>query len=170
MIFFIIIIIIIILLFIILNIYLKNYENFDIDQYNEIMLNNHEKKLYNISLNKNIKILRDECFDKCDKEKCIILDNRIKLLDKCIKCNIQDNKCFNKSIIGGNCDDCNIKNIENKLNCSEIDNYGCPNPKSLNNISDNIGVEPYFIEAPDNNLNSPFNKKCVFCWNIMDNL
>jgi hypothetical protein len=172
MIFLVLTFILIIIIFYVFNIYLKKYEKFetDIDEYDKIMLNNNKKKLYKISLDKNIKIYRDECFDKCSREDCIKLDHKIKILNKCIKCNLQKNKCFKKSIIDGNCDDCNIDNIEDKLNCYETDNYGCPDPNNLNNIKTNIGVKPYYIQIPDNSLNSPFNKKCSFCWNIMDNL
>jgi hypothetical protein len=66
--------------------------------------------------------------------------------------------------------DCNIDNIEDKINCFSIENYGCPNPNNLNDLKINSGILPYYIEVPDNNVNSPFNKKCVFCWNLMDNI
>ena len=150
----------------------QNSENssFSINKYKYTMLNNDKEKLYKISLNKNIEILRDECYDRCNREQCLILDDKIKWFEKCTKCNLQDKKCFNKSIIGGNCDDCNIDKIEDKINCSAIENYGCSHPNNLNNLSINSGTLPYYIEVPDNNINSPFNKKCVFCWNLMDNL
>jgi hypothetical protein len=134
------------------------------------MLNNYQEKLFKISLDKNMKIYYDECFDKCNKEECIKFEQKKKLLDKCIKCNMKNKKCFNKSIIGGNCDDCDIENISDKENCLAIENYGCPNPNNLNNLKINTGVLPYYLEVPDNNPNSPFNKKCVFCWNILDNI
>jgi hypothetical protein len=170
-----IILIIVLLFFYIINIFIekdiyKNKEFFDINEYKKLMLNNDKKNLYKVSLDKKIKIYKDECFDRCDKENCMILNERIKMMDKCIKCNVQNKKCFNKSIIGGNCDDCNIDNIEDKLDCLSIDNFGCPSPNNLNNLKIDRGVEPYYIEVPDNNVNSPYNKKCVFCWNIIDNL
>jgi hypothetical protein len=164
------IIIIIILLFWIINYIIKKYEYFDINNYKKIMVNNNNKKLYKISLDKNIQIYRDDCFYKCNKEDCIKLDNKVKLMEKCMKCNLQDNKCFNKSIIGGNCDDCSIKNIEDKIDCLSIENYGCVNPDNINDFKENKGIEPYYIEIPDSNVNSPYNKKCVFCWDIMDNI
>ena len=69
------------------------------------------------------------------------------------------------SIIGGNCDDC--KEDEDKIDCLNTGNFGCINPKDLQSYD---GVFPYYIELPDNNPNSPFNKKCIFCWNILDNI
>ena len=145
-------------------------ENFNTEEYKKLMLNNNKKNLYKISLDKNIEILREECYDRCNKQDCEILDDKTKWFKKCMECNIQDKKCFNKSIIGGNCDDCNIDNIEDKINCFSIENYGCPNPNNLNDLKINSGILPYYIEVPDNNVNSPFNKKCVFCWNLMDNI
>jgi len=147
-----------------------NKENFDTEEYKKLMLNNNKKNLYKIKLDKNIKMLRDDCYEKCNKQDCLLLDDKTKWLNKCVKCNLQDKKCFNKSIIGGNCDDCNIENIEDKLDCFSNENYGCPAPDNINDLNINRGIMPYFIEVPDNNVNSPFNKKCVFCWNLMDNI
>jgi hypothetical protein len=112
----------------------------------------------------------DDCFLKCDYQKCIQFENKKKLLDKCLKCNNTKNKCFKKSIIGGNCDDCNIDNIKDKENCFQINNFGCPSPDNINNLDINSGVKPYYIEVPNNNLNTPYNKKCVFCWDLLDGL
>ena len=149
--------------------YQKSYqrEYFDINTYKEIIKNNDKKNIYKIGLNKDISIYKTDCYDKCSKTDCIKLDNMTKVLEKCMKCNSQKKKCFNHSIIGGTCDDCNIENENEKLNCLHIQNYGCTNP---NNIFDNNGVEPYYIQIPDNNLNSPYDKKCVFCWNLLDNI
>jgi len=141
--------------------------NFDIKQYKQTILNNNKKKLYKIGLNDNINILEEDCFEKCDQSNCIKLNNQKKILKECLKCNIQKNKCYNKSIIGGNCNDCDIENIEDKIDCYDVNNFGCPNPKNLNY---NTGVNPYYIQINDNNINSPYDKKCVFCWNIFDNI
>lgn len=142
-------------------------EKFDIDNYKEIMKNNNKEKLYKIMLNKNISINMEDCFQKCNRTDCIQMDNMKRVLDKCLKCNSMKNKCFNKSIIGGNCDDCDNVKYEDKIDCLNIQNFGCTDPYNLDN---NNGTFPYYIEIPDNNLNSPFNKKCVFCWNILDNI
>ena len=173
------IILIIILLIIILFLYENNIEkyenlnenstiiNTDIKKYKNIMFNNNKKNLYKIGLNENIKIFEEDCFEKCDKTSCIKMLNQKKLLNDCLKCNNQKNKCFNKSIIGGNCDDCNIKDGDDKLDCYNINNFGCPDPK---NINYDVGVDPYYFEINDNNINSPYDKKCVFCWNILNNI
>lgn len=139
-------------------------ELFDIDQYKQIMLNNNKKKLYNIGLDDNIKIFEDNCNEKCDNENCIKLDDRQRYLKNCIKCQSKSNKCFKKSIIGGVCNDCDE---EDKIDCFDINQFGCNNPKDLQSYS---GVYPYYMQVPDNNLNSPYDKKCVFCWNILDNI
>jgi hypothetical protein len=170
--------IILFLLFFIINMLLKKYEYFNLNnietvslkEYSKIMVNNNNNKLYKISLSNNMPIYTDDCFLKCSHEDCIKFENRKKLLDKCLKCNNEKNKCFKKSIIGGNCDNCNIKNIEDKEDCYKIHNYGCPSPDNINNLSINRGVRPYYLEIPDNNVNSPFDKKCVFCWDLLDNL
>ena len=163
------IIIIIIIILIILYIINKNIikEFFDINEYKKLLLNNNNSEiLYKIKLNE-FKIYKEDCFDKCNHRECIKLYERIKILDKCLKCNNTKNKCFNKSIIGGTCDDCNIDEYKDKLDCYDVQNFGCSNPDNLNL---NKGVEPYYLQIPDNNLNSPYNKKCVFCWNILDNI
>jgi hypothetical protein len=148
----------------------ENYQNIDIKSYKELMFKNYEennKNLYKIGLNNNIKIQEEDCDDKCDKQNCIKMHERKKILNECLQCNIQKKKCFHKSIIGGNCDDCDIDNIEDKLNCYDVNHFGCPNPE---NINDYNGISHYYIELNDNSINSPFNKKCVFCWNIVDNI
>jgi hypothetical protein len=168
---YIIILVIILIIFILLlcKNKIENFKNIDIqfDEYKNIMFKNDGKKLYKVELNDNINILEEDCYDKCDHTDCVKLYNKKKILKECLKCNIQKNKCYNKSIIGGNCDDCDIENIEDKLDCYDISNFGCPNPK---NISYNKGIDPYYIEVNDNNINSPYSKKCIFCWSILDNI
>jgi hypothetical protein len=139
---------------------------YTLDSYKNLMLKNNKEKLYKISL-KDTKIRKDNCFETCDKKNCIKLDDKKRLLDKCLKCNSQKNKCFKKSIIGGLCNDCSDIDEKNKLKCNDILNFGCIDPNNLNN---NNGVEPYFIQIPDINVGSPFDKKCVFCWNINSEL
>ena len=144
-----------------------NVINANIKKYKEIMFNNNEKKLYKIGLNENIDIREEDCFDKCDHSNCLKMMNQKKILNQCLECNKQKNKCFNKSIIGGNCDDCSIENNEDKLDCYDVNNFGCPNPE---NINFSVGINPYYVQVNDNNLNSPYDKKCIFCWNILGNI
>ena len=165
---YILLLIVLIILFLTLSIQNNTYrEYFDIAKYKEIMKNNDKKKLYKIMLNKNISLNTEDCFEKCDRTQCIKMDQKQKVLDKCLKCNSQKNKCFSHSIIGGNCDDCDGLKEEDKIDCFNVQNFGCTDPY---NIDSNNGVFPYYIEMPDNNLNSPYNKKCVFCWNMLDNI
>jgi hypothetical protein len=133
-------------------------------EYSKIMVENEKKKLFKIGLYDETPIYTDDCFSKCDQQKCQIMYEKKKNLDKCLKCN-SEKKCFRKSIIGGNCNDC-LKD-EKQIDCYNINNFGCTNPDDLNSLR---GTDPYFIQIPDNNNNSPFDKKCVFCWNIFDNL
>lgn len=142
-------------------------ELFEMDKYKEILLNNPNKKIYNLMLNKDITIYEEDCEKKCSKEDCVKLYDFKNNLDKCLKCQSKEDKCFKKSIIGGLCDNCG--EISKKIDCLDVKNFGCTNPY---NLQSNIGVSPYYIEIPDNNLNTPFDKKCVFCWNneILDNI
>lgn len=135
---------------------------YNLKQYKQLMLDNNKEKLFKKTLN-NIKILKDECFEKCDQSNCIKLDQQAKILKKCLTCNKQKNKCFNKTIIGGQCDDCDGVDIKDKFDCLSLVNFGCPNPENLDNAK---GVEPYYFLLNNNSPTSPFNKKCVFCWQI----
>ena len=149
--------------------YIEPYYNtriVSVDEYAKTLKNNNKKELFRIGLAPNTKIYNEDCDLKCDNKNCKILNEMTKNLDKCLKCNATENKCFRKSIIGGNCDDCD-KSIEDKLDCYNIFNFGCVPPDNLDSVN---GVKPYYIQIPETNPNSPFNKKCVFCWNILDNL
>ena len=149
--------------------YIEPYYNtriVSVDEYAKTLKNNNKKELFRIGLAPNTKIYNKDCDLKCDNKNCKILNEMSKNLDKCLKCNATENKCFRKSIIGGNCDDCD-KSIEDKLDCYNIFNFGCVPPDNLDSVN---GVKPYYIQIPETNPNSPFNKKCVFCWNILDNL
>jgi len=135
---------------------------YNLKQYKQLMLDNNKEKLFKKTLN-NIEILKDECFEKCDQSNCIKLDQQAKILKKCLTCNNQKNKCFNKTIIGGQCDDCDGVDIKDKFDCLSLVNFGCPNPENLDNKK---GVEPYYFLLNNNSPTSPFNKKCVFCWQV----
>jgi len=149
----------------------KNDNNtVNIDKYKYIMLNNNKKNLYKVGLSKNINIYHDDCNEKCDATKCTALNERNKSLNKCIECNSKKYKCYKNdigSITGGSCEDCNIENIEDKINCFSTENYGCPSPNNLNDIN---GIRPYYIQLSDNSPVSQYDQKCVFCNNVLDNL
>jgi len=163
-----------IILFIIL--YLMSYENMHIDNYDNLytpseykleMLNNNKAKLFKVKLDEETPIYREDCYEKCNATECMKLGEKEKLLNKCLQCNSQRNKCYDKSVIGGICNDCETEDIKDKIDCYNINNFGC---SPTNNIISNKGVSPYYIQVPDDNINSPYDKKCVFCWNILDNI
>lgn len=105
----------------------------------------------------------EDCDLKCDAENCKIMKEMKKNLTKCVECHKNPKKCFRKSIIGGNCDDCLPD--EKQINCSDTREFGCAPP---DNIQSYNGVLPYFINIPSSDLNSPYDKKCVFCWQFSD--
>jgi len=139
---------------------------YNLKQYKQLMLDNDKKKMFKKTL-KGVNILVDDCFSKCNAQDCIKLDQKKKLIEDCFKCNKQKNKCFHKSIIGGNCDDCDGVDMKDKIDCSAINNFGSPNPENLDDL---IGVSPYYFLLNDNSPVSPFNKKCVFSWQTADEI
>ena len=50
-----------------------------------------------------------------------------------------------------------------EFTCNDKNNIGCTNPDDLFGSE---GVEPYYIEVASDISNSPFDKKCVFCWQL----
>ena len=147
--------------------YIEPYSNnISVKDYSYLMKNNNEENLFKVGLSLNTPIYTEDCFEKCDNKSCKILYERDKNLNKCLQCNATKNKCFRKSIIGGNCEDCD-ETKEDKSDCNNIYNYGCVPPYNLNSVE---GVKPYYIQVADNNPASPYNKKCVFCWNILNNI
>ena len=129
-------------------------------KFDKFILNKPSNKSYKIGL-KDVKILRENCFDKCGAEDCIKLYMKTQNYKRCTECQKDENKCFNKLYTLGDCNMCgdNLK----RMNCNHKNNIGCTNPDDIFGLE---GVEPYYIEVPSNNSNSPFNKKCVFCWEL----
>ena len=122
---------------------------------------NIKNNIYNVSISKDIQIQRKNCFQKCSYQDCVKLYHATQNFNRCVKCQKNKNKCFKDLDTYGACDDCS-KDLR-KNECKNIDKYGCTNPY---NIFSNKGIQPYFIEVPSNNNNSPFDSKCVFCWNL----
>ena len=128
-------------------------------KFDSFILKNSEKKAFNIGL-KDIRIQRDECFKKCDAENCMKLYMKRLNYNKCKECQ-NKGMCYNNLYTMGACDYCG-KNLK-KLNCNHKNNIGCTDPNNIFNLE---GIEPYYIEVPSNNSNSPFDSKCVFCWQL----
>jgi hypothetical protein len=105
----------------------------------------------------------DACDIKCGADDCIKMKEMKKNLTKCVECHKQKGKCFRNSIIGGNCDDCLEGEVP--INCSDTRHYGCA---PTHNIQSYDGSLPYFISVPSSELNSAFDKKCIFCWQFSD--
>ncbi len=104
----------------------------------------------------------EACDIKCGADQCKIMKEMNKNLKKCIECQ-QKGKCFHHSIIGGNCDDCGEN--EKPIQCNDTRNFGCAPP---HNIQSYDGSLPYFISVPSKELNSPFDQKCIFCWQFSE--
>ena len=129
-------------------------------KFDKFILKNAGKKAFNVGL-KDVKIQRENCFQKCNAQDCTKLYMRRLNYKKCNLCQKNKNKCFNRLNTVGSCDACsdNLK----KFNCHHKNDIGCTDP---NNIYGLDGIEPYYIEVNSNESNSPFNKKCVFCWEL----
>ena len=61
----------------------------------------------------------------------------------------------------------NCSEFLQKEDCNNVRGIGCVDPK---NIYSNNGVEPYYIEVPTSSANTPFDTKCIFCWQIKSEL
>ncbi len=160
-----------IILFILLFIFYYDYinknknkklkENFDLQKWQERLKKNLFNGVATLLTVPPEEVKTEDCSSKCDQKDCIIMENMKKNLTECIECHKNPKKCFRKSVIGGNCDDCLPE--EKQIDCSNTREFGCVPP---HNIYSYNGTLPYFIEVDDKNLNSPYDKKCVFCWQI----
>lgn len=143
--------------------YLRNsekFKNYTRKQVNNLFLNN-TNNIYKINILKKKQDI-DECFKKCNYSDCLKLKIMKENYNNCIKCQSNNKKCFNNLFAKGSCDMCgnNLK----KFNCNDNNYYSCPN---LNDIFNEKGNEPYYLEVIDkNNITSPYNQSCLFCWNL----
>ncbi len=161
--------IILIIIFIIIFFYLIYYftntknikEKFDLQQWQKRLKKNLFNNVATLLTVPPNEIKTEDCSSKCDQKDCEIMEIMKKNLIKCIDCHKNPKKCFRKSIIGGNCDDCLPG--EQQIDCKNTKEFGCVPP---HNVYSYDGSLPYFIEVDDKNLNSPYDKKCVFCWQI----
>jgi len=165
-IYFIALFIIIILIFIFIqkyNIYvIEKFNNQVLSQkkFDKFILNKSSNHSYKIGL-KDVKIQRENCFQKCNAKDLKKLYMRTANYKRCTECQKNKKKCFNKLDTLGSCDSCG-ENLK-KMNCNHKNNIGCTNPEDIYGLE---GVEPYYIEVASNNSNSPFDKKCIFCWEL----
>lgn len=139
-------------------------EGVSLFNYQDIMLKNQDHdKIYRPRL-KLEELKYDDCERQCDATDCIKMREKKKVLDRCIKCKAEG-KCFKKSIIGGTCNDC--QQNEAPMDCLRTDNFGCTNPMDFTSFN---GSYPYYFELQDYNVNSIFDQRCVFCWQIEDQI
>lgn len=141
----------------------KKVENLEFQNLKNKLISNLDRSKVTIMQLNNKEIRREDCELQCDAQDCLKMKEMEKMLKKCTECHTNPNKCFRKSIIGGNCDDC--EEGEKQMDCSDTRNFGCAPP---HNIQSYDGSLPYFLQVPDYNLNSPYDKKCVFCWQLSD--
>ena len=130
-------------------------------KFDKFILNKPNNISYKVGL-KNIKIQRENCFKKCGVENCTKLYMKRLNYTNCKKCQKDKKKCYDNTLYTvGACNMCgnNLK----KTNCNHKNQIGCTNP---NNIYGLEGVEPYYIEVPSKSSNTPFDTKCVFCWEL----
>ena len=154
---------ILLLLIILFFYYLKkieNFKNFTRSQVNNLFLNN-KNNIYKVNIIKNKEDI-EQCNKKCGYSDCLKLKLMKDNYDNCIQCQKDNNKCFNNLFSKGVCDNCGDNLL--KLNCNDINNYSCP---KLNDIYNEKGTQPYYLEIVDkNNISSPYNQSCLFCWNL----
>jgi len=152
--------------------YNENFDNNNNNNNNGVSLKIYQDTLLKDTEHNNIykpriplkELKYEDCERQCDGRDCIKMREMKKTLDKCIQCKAEG-KCFKKSIIGGNCDDC-IKG-ETPMDCLRTDNFGCTNPTDFNKFD---GSYPYYFELQDFTISSPLDQKCVFCWQIEDQI
>ncbi len=148
--------------------YYFKYEKFNnyttIKEANNMFLNN-KNKVYKLNIIKKKEDI-DKCYQKCNPSDCIKLGLMQKNYDKCNKCQKNKNNCFNNLSSNGICDQCG-KNLK-KFNCNDINHFACP---KIHDIFNKTGNKPYYLEVINkNDITSPYNQSCLFCWNIKNYL
>jgi len=138
-------------------------EPFTFLDYNQLLAN-HSDQLFKPSFASNIQPEEEDCYEMCDSKQCLNMQERNKILNSCVKCR-SENKCFHKSIIGGNCDDCMEDEVP--IDCYDTRHFGCTNPRDFNSYN---GVFSYFVMSNSDDVNSLYNKECLFCWDIQNQL
>lgn len=132
-------------------------------QYKNILLKNIENGILTKMKIKPSDVQREDCPEKCGEKDCKIMFEQKRNLDSCNLCHKNKNKCYKKSITGGNCEDCLEGDIQMK--CNDVSNFGAPNPNDL--FSKN-GVDPYFVIKTTFSPNNDMNQECRFSYDLND--
>jgi len=159
-------VIVLMIIFILLNFknnYTKNetFLNVNQSQLNNLFLKN-KNTLYKVNLKKQKLTNINECFKKCNFQDCLKLKKMQEKYNQCMTCQIDDNKCYQNLLDNGNCQSCG--NVLNKFNCQDLNYFSCP---QINDIYNKKGKEPYYLEIINqHDITSPYDQKCLFCWNL----
>ena len=132
-------------------------------QYKNVLLKNIENGILTKMKIKPSDVQREDCPEKCGEKDCKIMFEQKRNLDSCNLCHKNKNKCYKKSITGGNCEDCLEGDIQMK--CNNIYNFGAQNPNDL--FSKN-GVDPYFVIKTTFSPNNDMNQECIFSYDLND--
>lgn len=146
--------------------YLKyeNFKNYTKKEVDNIFLHN-TNKVYKLNIIKKQEDM-DKCYKKCNTNDCAKLESMKKNYNNCHKCQKDEKKCFNNLYSNGVCEPCG-QNLK-KLDCHDKTKYSCPD---LHDIFNKNGNEPYYLEVEDeNNISSPYDQSCLFCWNVKNYL
>jgi|SaaInlStandDraft_7_1057024.scaffolds.fasta_scaffold25558_3 hypothetical protein len=142
----------------------EKFKNYTIKEANNMFLKN-KNKVYKLNIIKKEEDM-DKCYQKCNPSDCMKLDLMKNNYDKCNKCQNNKNNCFNNLSSTGICDPCG-KNLK-KFNCNDINKFACP---KIHDVFNKTGTKPYYLEVINkNDITSPYNQSCLFCWNIKNYL
>ncbi len=132
-------------------------------QYKDLLLKNLERGILTKMKIKPTDVQREDCAEKCGEKDCKIMYEQKRNLDACNMCHKNKNKCYKKSISGGNCEDCLDDEVQMK--CNDVSNFGALNPNDL--FSKN-GVDPYFVIKTTFSPNSDMSQECRFSYDLHD--
>ncbi len=132
-------------------------------QYKDLLFKNLEHGVLTKMKIKPSDVQREDCAEKCGEKECKIMFEQKRNLDACNMCHKNKNKCYKKSITGGNCEDCLDGEVQ--IKCNDVSNFGAPNPNDL--FSKN-GVDPYFVIKTTFSPNSDMSQECRFSYDLND--
>ncbi len=132
-------------------------------QYKDLLFKNLEHGVLTKMKIKPSDVQREDCAEKCGEKECKIMFEQKRNLDACNLCHKNKNKCYKKSITGGNCEDCLDGEVQ--IKCNDVSNFGALNPNDL--FSKN-GVDPYFVIKTTFSPNSDMSQECRFSYDLND--